>query len=93
MSSPLTTIIMILFKYFQLVMKFHPNLAFQLFLTHNIFNHNNHNRDKVENDTFRRNSLQSDFLIGLLRVFGKVFMCSETDEYKYIIWVQFQEVK
>jgi len=28
-----------------------------LFLTHDIFEYNNHNIGKVENDTFRRNSL------------------------------------
>ena len=58
MSTPLATIIMIFIKYSPLLIKF------QLFLTHSIFRYNNHNIGKVENDTFQRNSLHFDFLVG-----------------------------
>jgi hypothetical protein len=67
MSTPLATIIMIFIKYSPLVMKF------QLFLTHGIFKYNNHNIGKVENDTFRWNSLHSDFLVGGVTGFRKGF--------------------
>ena len=67
MSTPLATIIMIFINYSRLSIKF------QLFLPHGMFKYNNHNIEKVENDTFRRNSLHSDFLIGAFTGFREGF--------------------
>jgi len=51
---PVAPMMMIFIKYSQLYIKF------QSFLTHGIFEDNNHNQGKVEDNTFQPNSLHSE---------------------------------